>query len=131
MIKYKNQLRTLNWKIKRFKILKRDNFCCLVCKSEDNLQVHHTKYIQGRMAWEYPDDVLHTLCGGCHIKAHENTKIPIEKSKSVKPKTKTIQKPKPIKKKKKQKDRLHGLSAADKKLQLLYDKIRNKTKPLK
>lgn len=120
-MKYTNQLRTLNWKIKRFKILKRDNFCCLECKSENNLQVHHTKYIQGRMAWEYPDDVLHTLCSECHIKIHKNTKITVEKSRSIKPKLKS----KPIKKKP-QKDRLKGLSQKDRKLQLFYDKIKTK-----
>jgi hypothetical protein len=36
--------------------------------------VHHTYYIQGRLAWEYPDEDLILLCHKCHLKFHqENT----------------------------------------------------------
>ncbi len=41
------------------------------------LQVHHTKYIQGEMAWEYDNADLVTLCQECHTAGHNNLKIPI------------------------------------------------------
>lgn len=37
-----------------------------------NLQVHHHYYVKGKMAWEYPDRALITLCGACHEKVHNN-----------------------------------------------------------
>lgn len=34
------------------------------------LQVHHCKYESGRQPWEYPDEVLRTLCDECHEIRH-------------------------------------------------------------
>lgn len=41
------------------------------------LQVHHKKYIQNRMLWEYDDNDLLTLCESCHREEHRVNKIPI------------------------------------------------------
>ena len=40
-----------------------------------DLNVHHKHYIKGKMAWEYSDNVLVTLCPTCHKSEHENNTI--------------------------------------------------------
>lgn len=42
-----------------------------------NLHVHHKYYQEGKMAWEYPDEALVTLCWFCHDKLHRNSEISI------------------------------------------------------
>ena len=79
------------------------------------------------MAWEYPNSLLITVCGNCHLFIHNTTKIKSEKDLS---KIKVKIKPKVKKKKvltKKQKA-LNKLSAQDRKIQLMWDnyKIKNK-----
>lgn len=44
-----------------------EHFCS---QSQENLQVHHKKYINGKMAWEYSWSDLITLCNACHKKEH-------------------------------------------------------------
>lgn len=74
----------LRWLEKRKKILKRDNYECQVCKSKENLQVHHRQYLFSRRKqrmhypWEYPDRLLITLCESCHQKGHKLFKVPIK-----------------------------------------------------
>lgn len=69
---YKEQLLHPNWQRKRLEILQRDDFCCrLCCDTETTLHVHHKQYAKGRMAWEYPNDELVTLCAECHDTMHE------------------------------------------------------------
>ena len=78
---YDNLLHTDNWKTKRDKILKRDNYTCRYCGCHDGiLQVHHkyyNVYPNGTKPdpWDYPDDALITLCDECHKRVHQNTKI--------------------------------------------------------
>ena len=78
---YLNQLKTPQWQKKRLQILERDQFKCRNCNDEQSqLQVHHIKYIKGRMAWEYPDKLLITLCELCHgvQNSIDFTKLPKE-----------------------------------------------------
>jgi 5-methylcytosine-specific restriction endonuclease McrA len=63
---YSQQLKTGNWQERRLRIFERDAFCCTQCGSKNDLQVHHKDYFPGKMAWEYPDQDLVTLCGKCH-----------------------------------------------------------------
>lgn len=65
-ITYKHPL----WKKKREEILLRDNYKCIRCNSEENLQVHHTCYRTNLLYWDYPNDTLETLCSSCHDIAH-------------------------------------------------------------
>jgi 5-methylcytosine-specific restriction endonuclease McrA len=51
------------------------------------LQVHHKKYIDGLMPWEYDNDTLESLCSTCHKKEH-----------NIKPKKKVAKKKKKVKK---------------------------------
>lgn len=78
---YDDLLKTDEWKNKRDKILKRDNYTCKHCgKTNGILQVHHkyyNVYPNGTRPkpWDYPDDVLITLCDDCHKRVHQNKKI--------------------------------------------------------
>lgn len=68
---YYQDLEHPKWHTKRMVIINRDKQCAL-CGSHLNLQVHHTKYINGKRAWEYPNSTLVTLCGDCHQKVHQD-----------------------------------------------------------
>jgi 5-methylcytosine-specific restriction endonuclease McrA len=69
---YKEQLRDRRWQIKRNKILDRDKHTCQNknCNYREDtsilLEVHHLDYLDNTMAWDYPDDMLITLCSVCH-----------------------------------------------------------------
>lgn len=63
---YIQKLRSPLWQKKRLHILERDNWSCCACgDAERNLQVHHIIYAK-RDPWDYPDEVLQTLCEKCH-----------------------------------------------------------------
>lgn len=71
---YSDQLKHPLWQRRRLEIMQRDEFACQVCFDKDStLHVHHKHYIKGRMAWEYADDELVTLCEPCHGFAHEES----------------------------------------------------------
>ena len=73
---YKEQLKHPKWQKKRLEIMNRDQFQCQCCMDkEDTLTVHHKKYIQGKKAWEYPDNLLITLCNPCHENIHKCDKF--------------------------------------------------------
>lgn len=42
-----------------------------------SLHVHHKYYQIGKMAWEYPNTALTTLCWACHEDLHKNTLVDI------------------------------------------------------
>ena len=42
-----------------------------------DLNVHHKYYSSGRMAWQYKNEALITLCTNCHKEEHLKNKIPI------------------------------------------------------
>lgn len=74
---YQEQLNDVRWWVRRNEILERDDFCCQDClrgpsklSTYIQLQVHHIKYFDGLMAWEYADEFLITLCKDCHEKMH-------------------------------------------------------------
>lgn len=74
-MKYNEQLQTSAWMRRKYDILKRDNFVCSNClcdNFEKTLDVHHIVYLKGRMAWEYQDYLLVTLCRECHQAEHDN-----------------------------------------------------------
>ena len=63
-----------DWIKKRKEVLKRDNFTCRGCESKNDLQCHHSYYINGRRLWEYPLQSFLTLCRCCHEEFHEKIK---------------------------------------------------------
>lgn len=73
MYDYKELLKSAGWQERRLQILNRDNFTCQSahCKNKKGdktieLQVHHIDYWAGKKPWEYPDEMLITLCKDCH-----------------------------------------------------------------
>lgn len=71
---YREQLLHPNWQRKRLEIMQRDDFACKCCYDEETtLHVHHKQYVKGRMAWDYPNEELVTLCESCHEQMHEQT----------------------------------------------------------
>lgn len=79
---YKEDLSTASWQKIRLKVYERDNYKCQSkhCKhigEDQSLQVHHLDYIDGLKPWEYPMDMLITLCKYCH--ELENQRPELEK----------------------------------------------------
>lgn len=119
MNNYSEILKSNEWKQKRLVILKRDNFKCQHCSQKDNLQVHHKKYIKGKMPWEVPNNYLITLCSNCHTKEHEGKHISTF-TKSIKSKNKIS-----VSKKQKVANRIQkmysSMTKSDLKIQSMYD----------
>ncbi|MGM9811107.1 MAG: HNH endonuclease [Paludibacteraceae bacterium] len=65
------------WREKREEILHRDGYTCKWCGRRESetvkLHVHHLTYIRGCQPWDYPNELLETLCAGCHSGEHEKT----------------------------------------------------------
>lgn len=82
---YIKLLNDVRWKAKSLQIKKRDNNKCCNCGDTKRLHVHHRQYHfilklnQYKNPWDYPGDVLITLCTECHLKGHKLFKIPIIK----------------------------------------------------
>ena len=85
MATYKEKLSDRRWQKKRNSILERDEYKCqsTSCNSGDKslLHVHHLAYLGDLEPWEYPDDMLVTLCKTCHEK--ENNRLELEKNLSA------------------------------------------------
>lgn len=66
---YLEKLKHPLWQKKRLLVFERDQFTCTQCgNTETELHLHHKFYIDGIEPWEYPNDVLLTLCRDCHDK---------------------------------------------------------------
>lgn len=78
MMDYRELLTHPEWQAKRQAILKRDGYSCIQCaKKEGILDVHHLRYIVGRLPWDYSDSTLVTLCRKCHQSVHFLGKIKV------------------------------------------------------
>ena len=67
MNQYAELLRDPRWQKRRLDVMSRDDFSCCKCGSRtETLHVHHRYYIAGRQPWDYPDNLLVTLCEKCH-----------------------------------------------------------------
>lgn len=70
---YSEQLRHPKWQRKRLEVLQAAGWECENCgDKETTLNVHHKRYIKGRMAWEYGRDELVALCEPCHQSDHQD-----------------------------------------------------------
>ncbi|QAB15670.1 HNH endonuclease [Hydrogenovibrio thermophilus] len=66
-----------NWKTFREEVIELDGKVCSICgrgEPDVYLQVHHKRYVQNKLPWEYPYKDCITLCKGCH--AAEHGKVP-------------------------------------------------------
>jgi 5-methylcytosine-specific restriction endonuclease McrA len=79
---YNELLQDPRWATKRTIILKRDQFQCRHCGSEEKLQVHHRQYHfmertqEFQLPWNYSNQYLVTLCKSCHENGHLHYKVP-------------------------------------------------------
>lgn len=81
-VPYEEQLQDIRWIRKSNEILLRDNFKCQCpgCNAQyKNVEVHHIDYIDGIMAWEYPDNYLLTLCRKHHQQEYKTNREKVEK----------------------------------------------------
>ena len=65
--------RDKKWREFRDTVIELDGSKCAHCrrtKEEVVLQVHHKRYIPGRLPWEYGTSDCITLCKGCHAREH-------------------------------------------------------------
>jgi 5-methylcytosine-specific restriction endonuclease McrA len=76
-IAYDEQLKDPRWQYVRARVLERDKWKCCGCRTMKDLQVHHKSYEKGKMAWDYPDSNLITLCEKCHKQAHSTGDVPL------------------------------------------------------
>ena len=83
---YLQQLKNPKWIAKSRKVRDRDGNKCTVCGSTKNLQVHHTYYVSGFDAWEYPIKDLLTVCKDCHHDYHLHNEVPIKTKAKKQPK---------------------------------------------
>ena len=68
-VDFEKQYTDPRWYDKREEILKDRNHTCEGCDAtECTLQVHHSYYEMGLMAWEYDNSTLWCLCLDCHDK---------------------------------------------------------------
>ena len=73
---YQGLLEDPRWVQRRNQILSRDHNTCQMCGTQTKrMQVHHRFYIEGRLPWEYSDDVLVTLCEDCHNLIHREGEL--------------------------------------------------------
>lgn len=66
--KYQHYLNSEKWRKFRLQVLKKDDFKCVRCGSEYNLQIHHIDY--QRIGKEKIQDCV-TLCRNCHEIIHK------------------------------------------------------------
>lgn len=73
---YSSYLQTVHWQAKRREKLS-DKNCCQICKSSNNLHIHHKHYDtkEGKSIYfqERKEDLI-TLCGSCHSLWHKYIK---------------------------------------------------------
>lgn len=65
---YSDKLKNPKWQKRRLYILNRDEWTCQKCyDNETTLHVHHRRYSnEYKEPWDYPDNLLVTLCETCH-----------------------------------------------------------------
>jgi hypothetical protein len=77
---YLAKLKDPRWQKKRLEILQRDNWSCQRCLDDSStLNVHHRKYLDSVEIWDYPNELLITLCDNCH----ENEKLKMSENEQL------------------------------------------------
>lgn len=75
-LSYGEQLKHPNWQRKRLEVMEAAGFNCENCgDKESTLNVHHRRYVKGRMVWEYDRPDLVCLCEQCHQAEHEEREL--------------------------------------------------------
>ncbi len=64
---YAEKLKDPRWQKKRLEIFERDGWKCRFCDDDKStLVVHHKDYLPNAEPWDYPGNLLITLCEDCH-----------------------------------------------------------------
>jgi hypothetical protein len=64
---YVQKLKDPRWQKKRLQIFERDEWACQICfDTKSTLIVHHRLYLPNTEPWDYPNELLVTLCESCH-----------------------------------------------------------------
>lgn len=72
-IEFSQQYKHPEWQKKRLEALSAAEFTCQRCFIDDEqLHVHHKRYVKGRKIWEYEISELEVLCNSCHESAHQD-----------------------------------------------------------
>lgn len=71
---YSEQLEDIRWTAFRTFVFVVKGQKCEQCGSTHYINLHHTKYIPGRSAWEYTCNEVQVLCRECHEKVHNISK---------------------------------------------------------
>lgn len=73
---YAEKLKDPRWQKKRLQILERDGWACQICDDTGSmLVVHHCDYQRDKDPWDYPDELLITLCEHCHAGELDRSEI--------------------------------------------------------
>ncbi len=78
MSTYQTKISSKPWQDRSHQIKTRDNLKCQAynCTTPKSiLQVHHLDYLNITNPWDYPDDMLITLCEDCHAKENNRYKL--------------------------------------------------------
>lgn len=75
-IPWKDQYKHPLWQKKRLEAFEAHGYACQRCgDGENQLHVHHKRYVKGRMIWEYSPTELAVLCDGCHEQDHAENNL--------------------------------------------------------
>ena len=67
---YEHLLKDERWKLFRLRVMSERGCSCEYCGSTETIQIHHTKYVKGRLPWEYDIKDMRVVCRICHQKIH-------------------------------------------------------------
>jgi len=71
-LQYSEYLQSKHWRHFRENVLKRSNYRCSICNTDNNIHVHHRTY-ENRGHENYEDVIV--LCGNCHHLFHKTKHI--------------------------------------------------------
>lgn len=75
-LSWSDQYKHPNWQKKRLEVMQDAGFACEICGDKDTtLNVHHKRYVKGRMVWAYEREDLQCLCEPCHGEEHSNREL--------------------------------------------------------
>ncbi len=64
---YAEKLKDPRWQKRRLELFDKADWTCKECHTKtETLHAHHGYYERGLEPWEYPDEVMHVVCEGCH-----------------------------------------------------------------
>ena len=67
---YEHLLKDERWKLFRLRVMSERGCSCEYCGSTETIQIHHTKYVKGRLPWEYDIKDMRVVCKKCHQRIH-------------------------------------------------------------